>query len=92
MPIQLEALAQSIRDAGHLAQAYPADARDEEEMVAMVEAIERDVGPIEVAVFNIGANVNFSVTDTTRASLSQGMGNGGFCRLPDGPRGGKAHG
>jgi NAD(P)-dependent dehydrogenase (short-subunit alcohol dehydrogenase family) len=33
--------------------------------VAMVDAIERDVGPIEVAVFNIGANVNFSILDMT---------------------------
>ena len=62
---QLEALAQSIRDEGLTAQAYPGDARIEEEVVAMVDAIERDVGPIEVAVFNIGANVRFNVTDTT---------------------------
>jgi NAD(P)-dependent dehydrogenase (short-subunit alcohol dehydrogenase family) len=62
---KLEALAQSIRDSGHQAQAFPADARDEDAMLAMVDAIERDVGPIEVAVFNIGANVRFNVTDTT---------------------------
>jgi NAD(P)-dependent dehydrogenase (short-subunit alcohol dehydrogenase family) len=62
---QLEALAQSIRDEGFAAQAYPGDARIEEEVVAMIEAIERDVGPISVAVFNIGANVNFSVIETT---------------------------
>jgi NAD(P)-dependent dehydrogenase (short-subunit alcohol dehydrogenase family) len=61
----LEALAQSIRDAGHTAQAYPADARDEDAMIALVDSIERDIGPIEVAVFNIGANVRFNVTDTT---------------------------
>lgn len=62
---QLEALAQSIREDGFAAWAYPGDARIEDEVVAMVEAIECDVGPIEVAVFNIGANVNFSVIDTT---------------------------
>jgi NAD(P)-dependent dehydrogenase (short-subunit alcohol dehydrogenase family) len=62
---KLEELAQSIRNAGHQAQAFPADARDEEAMVALVEAVERDVGPIEVAVFNIGANVRFNVTDTS---------------------------
>ncbi len=61
----LQALAQSIRDAGQQAHAYPADARDEDAMVSMVEVIERDVGPIDVAVFNIGANVRFSVTDTS---------------------------
>lgn len=58
---QLETLAQSIRAEGYEARTYPADARIEDEVVA----IERDVGPIEVAVFNIGANVNFSVLDTS---------------------------
>ena len=43
---QLEALAQSIRDEGYKAHAYPADARIEDDVVAMVDAIERDVGPI----------------------------------------------
>ncbi len=62
---KLEALAQSIRGEGLKAQAFPADARDEAEMVAMVDAVERQVGPIEVAVFNIGANVRFSVTETS---------------------------
>ena len=62
---RLEALAQSIRDEGFSAQAYPGDARVEEDVVAIVEAIEHNVGPIEIAVFNIGANVNFPVTDTT---------------------------
>ena len=62
---KLELLAQSIRDNGLLAQAFPADARDEEQMVTMVDAIERDIGPIEVAVFNIGANVNFPITEMT---------------------------
>lgn len=62
---QLDALVQSIRDEGYEARAYPADARIEDEVVAMVDAIERDVGPIEVAVFNIGANVNFSILDMT---------------------------
>jgi NAD(P)-dependent dehydrogenase (short-subunit alcohol dehydrogenase family) len=62
---KLEALAQSIRDAGHEARAFPADARDEEAMIALVDTVEREVGPIGVAVFNIGANVNFPVTDTS---------------------------
>ena len=61
----LEELAQSIRDAGNAAQAFPSDARDEDAMIALVDSVERDVGPIEVAVFNIGANVRFNVTDTT---------------------------
>lgn len=62
---KLEELAQSIRDSGYQAKSFPADARDEDAMVEMVAAIERDVGPIEVAVFNIGANVRFGITETT---------------------------
>ena len=62
---QLQSLALSIRAEGYAAQAYPGDARVEDEVVAMVDAIERDIGPIEVAVFNIGASVNFSILDMT---------------------------
>lgn len=62
---QLESLAQSIRDAGHQALACPADARDEDAMIALVDQVEREVGPIAVAVFNVGANVRFNVTDTS---------------------------
>jgi NAD(P)-dependent dehydrogenase (short-subunit alcohol dehydrogenase family) len=62
---QLEALAVAIRAEGHSAHAFPADARDEAAMAELVEAVERDIGPIEVAVFNVGANVRFTVTDTS---------------------------
>lgn len=34
-------------------------------MVALVDRVERDIAPIEVAVFNVGANVRFDVTETT---------------------------
>ena len=61
----LEALAQSIRDEGRDAVALPADARDEDAMVALIEKVENEIAPIEVAVFNIGANVRFSITETT---------------------------
>lgn len=62
---QLETLAAAIRAEGHSAHAFPADARDEAAMVELVETVERDVGPIEVAVFNVGANVRFAVTGTS---------------------------
>jgi NAD(P)-dependent dehydrogenase (short-subunit alcohol dehydrogenase family) len=62
---QLEALATSIRAEGHTAHAFPGDAREEADMVRIVENIERDIGPIEVAVFNIGANVSFPITEMT---------------------------
>ena len=61
----LEGLAQSIRDEGHQAIALPADAREEDEMIALVDRIEAEIAPLEVAVFNIGANVSFPITEMT---------------------------
>lgn len=61
----LERLAQSIRDDGNDAVALACDARDEDAMTALYEKVESEIGPIEVAVFNIGANVNFSIVETT---------------------------
>ena len=62
---KLQPLVDEIVAAGGQAHAFGSDARKEEEMVALVERIERDIAPIEVAVFNIGANVRFAVTETT---------------------------
>lgn len=62
---QLEAAAQSIRDEGGDARAYGVDAREEGEMIALFDKIEAEVGPLEVVVFNIGANVWFPLTETT---------------------------
>lgn len=61
----LESLAAGIRRDGGAAIAMPADARDEDAMVALFERIEAEAGPLEVAVFNIGANVNFPITEMT---------------------------
>jgi NAD(P)-dependent dehydrogenase (short-subunit alcohol dehydrogenase family) len=61
----LEALAASIRAAGHEAHAQPADAREEEAMIALFDRIEAEIAPLEVVVFNIGANVRFDVAETT---------------------------
>ena len=61
----LEALAQSIREEGLNAVAMPTDARDEAAMIGLFDRIEAEIAPIEVAVFNIGANVSFPVAETT---------------------------
>jgi NAD(P)-dependent dehydrogenase (short-subunit alcohol dehydrogenase family) len=62
---KLAPLVQRIQAEGGQARAFGSDARDETAMVELVSTIEHEVGPIEVAVFNIGANVRFAVTDTT---------------------------
>jgi NAD(P)-dependent dehydrogenase (short-subunit alcohol dehydrogenase family) len=68
---KVEALARSIRESGDAALAYGLDARVEAEVAALVERIEREVGPLEVVVFNIGANVRFPVVDTTTQVFSK---------------------
>ena len=61
----LEVIAQGIRDQGGVVHARGVDARSEEETVALFQEIERDIGPLEVVVFNIGANVRFTIEATT---------------------------
>jgi NAD(P)-dependent dehydrogenase (short-subunit alcohol dehydrogenase family) len=61
----LERLAGAMRAEGTEAFAFPLDARIEEDVVALVDRIEAEIGPLEVVVFNIGANVRFSVVETT---------------------------
>lgn len=62
---RLEPLLTSIRAEGGEAHGFGSDARKEDEMVALVAHVEREIAPIEVAVFNIGANVRFGITETT---------------------------
>ena len=62
---KLTPLITEIEEAGGRGIAYGCDARKEEEVIELVEKIEADVGPIEVSVFNIGANVFFPIRDTT---------------------------
>lgn len=62
---KLAPLVERIASEGGKAHGFGSDARKEEEMVALVDRIEREIAPIEVAVFNVGANVRFDVTETT---------------------------
>ena len=62
---KLQPLVNEIRASGGEAHGFGSDARKEDEMIGLIEKIERDIAPIEVAVFNIGANVRFGITETT---------------------------
>ncbi|MFI5314721.1 MAG: SDR family NAD(P)-dependent oxidoreductase [Myxococcota bacterium] len=62
---KLAPLVKEIEEAGGRAHAFALDAREEENVQAVFAAIERDLGPLEVAVFNPGANVSFPIRDTT---------------------------
>jgi NAD(P)-dependent dehydrogenase (short-subunit alcohol dehydrogenase family) len=62
---KLKTFVVEIEAAGGTAYAFGSDARVEEQVVSLIETIEREIAPIEVLVFNVGGNVRFSVTDTT---------------------------
>ena len=47
------------------AEGIPCDARDEEAVIEMFDRIEADIGPVEVFVFNTGAQHRSSILDMT---------------------------
>ena len=61
----LDTLTSEVQALGSDITAIHSDARDEEQVIALIEKVESDLGPISVAVFNVGGNVQFSVTETT---------------------------
>jgi NAD(P)-dependent dehydrogenase (short-subunit alcohol dehydrogenase family) len=62
---KLDPLVESIRSAGGEVHPFGCDARREEQIVDLFARIERDVGALEIVVFNIGANVLFGLRETT---------------------------
>ncbi|RHY22573.1 hypothetical protein DYB36_011871 [Aphanomyces astaci] len=68
--VKVQELVESIRKAGHDAEGFGVDCRDESNVQTLVEDIERRLGPIDVAVFNVGANVRFSITVWEMACFS----------------------
>jgi len=62
---KLQPLIDQIKADDGQAHGFGSDARKEEEVVALVEQIESAIGPIEVLVFNIGANAPSSILEET---------------------------
>ncbi|MBF6041801.1 MULTISPECIES: SDR family oxidoreductase [Pseudomonas] len=62
---KLQPLVDTIKANGGDAHGFACDARKEEEVIALVEQIESEIGPIEAFVFNIGANVPCSILEET---------------------------
>jgi NAD(P)-dependent dehydrogenase (short-subunit alcohol dehydrogenase family) len=62
---QLEALSAAIREAGGEAYPFGVDARQEDQVTALFAKVEAEIAPVEVCVFNIGANVRFPIAETT---------------------------
>jgi len=62
---KLQPLLAQIRAEGGTAQGFASDARKEEEVIALIGQIESSIAPIEVLVFNIGANAPSSILEET---------------------------
>ena len=62
---KLQPLVDVIKANGGVAHGFACDARKEEEVIALVEQIESEIGHIEALVFNIGANVPCSILEET---------------------------
>lgn len=61
---RLARLAGEIVKSGGKAFATPTDLREEQEVMALFDALESEHGPVEVAVFNAGANFRASIHET----------------------------
>jgi NAD(P)-dependent dehydrogenase (short-subunit alcohol dehydrogenase family) len=62
---ELQPLIDQIAAEGGKGIAFGADARKEDQVVALFNQIEKEIGPLEIVVFNIGANVQFGIVETT---------------------------
>ena len=61
---RLSRLAGEIVKSGSKAFAAPTDLREEQEVIALFDALESEHGAVEVAVFNAGANFRASIQET----------------------------
>jgi len=62
---KLAPLVEQISAAGGVAHPFTIDARKEEAVIELFDQIEREIGPLEVVVFNPGANIRFSILEMT---------------------------
>lgn len=67
----VEEAAEEFRAEGLDAYGFQLDARNEEEVENLFNKIEREIGALEVVVFNVGANVPMSIFDTTARKFSK---------------------
>ena len=61
---ELNSLCDEIKESGGSATAIPSDAREEKQVISLFSEVVKS-GPIDCVVFNIGANVFFSIEETT---------------------------
>ena len=59
----LGALSAEITALGSSATAIHSDARDEAQVSELIDRVEAELGPLRVAVFNVGGNVRFDICE-----------------------------
>ncbi len=84
----VDTLAEAIRAEGGEAYAFGLDARVEDDVAALIERIEREIGADRGARLQYRRQCAFPDRRDDHAGLFQGLGNGGACRVPRQPRGG----
>lgn len=68
---KLQPLVEKLKAAGLDFRAMSVDARSEAAVRELIAQIERDVGALQIVVFNIGANVWYPITETTTRTFSK---------------------
>ncbi|WP_390914715.1 SDR family NAD(P)-dependent oxidoreductase [Pseudosulfitobacter sp. SM2401] len=62
---KLAPLEAEIKAAGGVAHGFHLDARDEDDIALVFATIERDIGPLDLVIYNVGGNVRFGIRETT---------------------------
>jgi len=62
---KINALADEINKLGGWAKGFGVDARDEDSIANFFKEVEEEIAPIDVVIFNPGANVYFPIEETT---------------------------
>ena len=62
---KLNALKDYIEGKGGIFYGYSLDARKENDVISFIKEIEKNIGSIEVAIYNVGGNIKFGITETS---------------------------
>ena len=63
-PEKIASVITELKEEGFKAMALKCDARKEDEIISLFSKIETEVAPLEVVVFNVGANVPMTILET----------------------------
>ena len=62
---ELSLLKKQIEKNNGVCHTFSLDARNESDVIEFINKVENEIGTIDVAIYNIGANINFSIMETT---------------------------